>query len=1129
MLLADRFVRTRAGWFDLSTGAPVAVRVRPAGTLADQVAWADRCAGLLRLRHPLLNPLLDYGAADASTVFEAFAVRPPLVATPAAASYLAAHARRFLATEAISLGARLTRFLIRQVSHGGSSSRARPLGLRLQPRAALVQIAELFQASLPGGATSVALSGETGSGLRTSRLLVARAARQEGFVPVCPESLVRWPGLIAAVARRHVCVLLFEEPGAAGRAAAARLLAALAGHSARAHVCLRFVRAPRGALAAVHLDRLGTTAMTTMLHLDSTCGPAPDDVFCAARQSDGLPGRFLSALGSDGEYPPVAPRPAAVHETASSYVVAPQPAAMPQPGRDRTRRLATVLSAAAERARALEVRGRHAAAARLLARAAAALGGRGDQAAAARLWQQLAWLHRNRGRLDRSMECADRAVRVCASPAAALESGCIVAVCRTDAGRFAEAEAHLRTLLAGAAVIEEPSALRSRCALALARVVLRQGRAEEALSVLHDTDAVPGVDGSTVCEMRQLRSRAALRLGDVRAAMSDARAAHDAAMRLGDHRLLASSSRTLAEVLCEAGDPDGAARVARQGLAAAMAGRLPLAALELRLTLLAARDSVAGSTDAESNEGTRARGRLRRAAKAQLPADLRARIAAALATAPQTARSPAIQRRAGAILEDLLVLTHRAEDDGSAAGAVLEYLLERLGAASIHIAARDGRILRDSGSPWRPRGGSAAHALASGAVVPVDPSQQPAEAAHPIRYGDDVIAAVACRWHAGAFAGPDAAAMLRSAAIVLAGPVRAMLDAAPAVPPAHPCGDLLGDSDTARVLREAVQRAARAPFPVLVEGESGSGKELVARAIHKLSARHLRRFCAINCAALTDELVEAELFGHSRGAFTGAATERAGLFEEADGGTLFLDEIGELSPRAQAKLLRVLQEGEVRRVGENFPRRVDVRVVAATNRRLEQEVAAGRFRADLRFRLDVLRILVPPLRERVADIPVLAQHFWQQAAARVGSRASLGGDALAALCRYDWPGNVRELQNAIAWMAAHAPRRGRVGSSLLPARLGAAPLATGSFEAAREDFERRYVRAALAQSGGQRQAAARALGVSRQGLAKMLRRLGIDAYEIRGNGPGDGRPAIGRGVSGGGTGPGGPGPRPERG
>ena len=188
-------------------------------------------------------------------------------------------------------------------------------------------------------------------------------------------------------------------------------------------------------------------------------------------------------------------------------------------------------------------------------------------------------------------------------------------------------------------------------------------------------------------------------------------------------------------------------------------------------------------------------------------------------------------------------------------------------------------------------------------------------------------------------------------------------------------------ANAAAALRAAVLRAARAPFPVLIEGESGSGKELVARGVHRFGPRRDRRLCTVNCAALADDLLEAELFGHARGAFTGAVGERAGLFEEADGGTIFLDEVGELSPRAQAKLLRVLQDGEVRRVGENMPRRVDARIVAATNRRLDEEVAASRFRADLRFRLDVVRIAVPPLRERASDIPALALHFWSESAA----------------------------------------------------------------------------------------------------------------------------------------------------
>jgi transcriptional regulator with GAF, ATPase, and Fis domain len=283
-----------------------------------------------------------------------------------------------------------------------------------------------------------------------------------------------------------------------------------------------------------------------------------------------------------------------------------------------------------------------------------------------------------------------------------------------------------------------------------------------------------------------------------------------------------------------------------------------------------------------------------------------------------------------------------------------------------------------------------------------------------------------------------------------------------------------------------------APYPVLIEGESGSGKELVARAIHARSARRSRRFCAVNCAALTDDLLEAELFGHVRGAFTGAVAERPGLFEEADQGTILLDEAAELTPRAQAKLLRVLQEGEVRRIGENMPRKVDARVVAATNRSLEDDVRNGRFRADLRFRLDVIRIQVPPLRERADEIPWLAARIWSEAAARVGTRAMLGEDVLAALARYDWPGNVRELQNVMASLAVHAPRRGRVPASLLPPHIAGGALAAPGFDEARLEFERRYVRAALARAGGRRSTAAAHLGMTRQGLAKVIRRLGIE-------------------------------------
>ncbi len=312
---------------------------------------------------------------------------------------------------------------------------------------------------------------------------------------------------------------------------------------------------------------------------------------------------------------------------------------------------------------------------------------------------------------------------------------------------------------------------------------------------------------------------------------------------------------------------------------------------------------------------------------------------------------------------------------------------------------------------------------------------------------------------------------------------------------------LVGDSVVMRDVRAQIALAARAPFPVLIRGESGCGKELAARAIHGLGPRRHRRCAAINCAALPDDLIESELFGHVRGAFTGAATDRHGLFDEADGGTLFLDEIGELGVRAQAKLLRVLQDGEVKRVGENHVRRVDVRVIAATNVSLEDAVRRGVFRADLYYRLDVVRVRMPALRERREDIATLARQFWHDCTARLGSRARLDGRVLDILAQCDWPGNVRQLQNILAALAVRVPPRGRVTiGDLPPELLGTASAcrfgATG-LDRARREFEASYVREALCRAGGRPSTAARDLGLTRQGLSKLVKRLGLDGEEAR--------------------------------
>jgi DNA-binding NtrC family response regulator len=218
------------------------------------------------------------------------------------------------------------------------------------------------------------------------------------------------------------------------------------------------------------------------------------------------------------------------------------------------------------------------------------------------------------------------------------------------------------------------------------------------------------------------------------------------------------------------------------------------------------------------------------------------------------------------------------------------------------------------------------------------------------------------------------------------------------------------------------------------------------------------------------------------------------VFEEAHSGTLLLDEVGELSPRAQAKLLRVIQEGELRRIGENFSRRIDVRIVSATNRDLKGEAAAGRFRLDLLYRLDVVRIAVPALRDRRDDIPLLVEHFWGEAASRLGSRATLSAAVVASLARYEWPGNVRELQNVLAALAVRVARRGVVAPEALPPQFGERPPGPSCrLDHARRVFEERFVRAALIRTGGRRAQAAAELGITRQGLTKLMTRLGVAA------------------------------------
>lgn len=298
---------------------------------------------------------------------------------------------------------------------------------------------------------------------------------------------------------------------------------------------------------------------------------------------------------------------------------------------------------------------------------------------------------------------------------------------------------------------------------------------------------------------------------------------------------------------------------------------------------------------------------------------------------------------------------------------------------------------------------------------------------------------------------------------------------------------------------ELVERAAEFKSTVLLTGESGTGKEVLARAIHAQSPRRSDAFVGVNCAAIPEPLLESELFGHARGAFTGADRARRGLFVEADGGTLFLDEIGELPLALQAKLLRALQEEEVRPVGESKSRKIDVRVIAATARDLETEVAASRFREDLFYRLNVLRVRVPPLRERREDIPLLVDHFLASFATSLGRPVrDVSDEALSRLVTYAWPGNVRELENVIE-RAVILARSEQIGVRDLPPNVlatSAAETPSGasdfSLRDARRTSEIEAIRRALAATSGNRTHAARLLGISHRALLYKLKE-----YEIR--------------------------------
>lgn len=330
-------------------------------------------------------------------------------------------------------------------------------------------------------------------------------------------------------------------------------------------------------------------------------------------------------------------------------------------------------------------------------------------------------------------------------------------------------------------------------------------------------------------------------------------------------------------------------------------------------------------------------------------------------------------------------------------------------------------------------------------------------------------------------------------------------------------GNIIGKSPRMRAVFTLVERVARTSSTVLVQGESGTGKELIARAIHFASSRSEQRFLSINCGAMPENLLESELFGHVKGAFTGAVKEKPGLFQEADGGTLFLDEIGEMTPAMQVKLLRVLQERTVRRVGGSREEAVDVRIISATNQDLESMVEADRFREDLYYRINVIPVKLPPLRERREDIPLLVEHFLERYAEELGlDKRTLSLEAMRALESYDWPGNVRELENVLERAVALStdpvlrrqdlPRHvlGGVRDDLAAATLPAEGM---DLEEHLEAVRGTLMRQALERSGGVQTQAAELLGMSFRSFRYYAKKLGLTGEDGDGGQAASGEPA----------------------
>jgi DNA-binding NtrC family response regulator/tetratricopeptide (TPR) repeat protein len=1085
-LVLDRFLPlggTRG--LDLATARRVTIRARRAIKSSQQTMWSDRCAALVGSRQPCSGRLLDFGLTDAGTAIEVF------------------DAERLTPTRR-----RAGAVVPRQPGAGVSGT------------GVVAAVLEALETGSTCGPRVIRLCGPPGTAVCDLWILLAREARLRGFVPVTTSILANSAGgrqgvpahVVNAELRARHLVVFHDEASDADRnttleerrLALARLVPTLAAGGRPNLVVVARRSAGDSGVSAGALQNPRTACAPARAIGGGICLPAAAEAATPYVVGD------RRGNGSPHESPEIRDALAQAHDGLL-----------------------------------LASKGRHAPGVRLMRRALGALERRQHIAEAGWTAMDLGALTLRRGEVSQAMALFERARRgfersgsARGAVAAAIGAG----LAETDADELPKAEATLRSALAVASTLDD-AGLIVRARLALARCLYWQGKWHHAQHELElarggfdglevpmgmasgrllvaergapsgayrregagGDDAWSGaadraLDVSPDVAASALACRIALASGDAAVASAESRRSADLAAQSRMSLDIWTAERAMAELQASVGDEAALRLHVARGMSAAREVHLPMLQLRLRMAF------VEGLHQAgRSNECARVLRRLSRIDAERLPALMRRRLRDARDRCGTAVRCPPA---GGMLMPDLvpdliefISLSQEIGDPRTLVEQVCTRAWTRLDAACVVLIAKSGAGLATLASVGRRLGSTeiAERAMALGERVGPIRDTLGHEAAVPIRCGDHA-AALAVRWAVDRL--PDSvrsAAVLAGAASALPGAVRALLyeTVLRGEEAGRGQGGLLGVSKAMEDLRRLLARAAAAPFPVLIEGESGTGKELAARVIHDASARRARRFCAVNCAALGDDLLEAELFGHAKGAFTGAVAERAGLFEAADGGTLFLDEVGELSSRAQAKLLRAIQEGEIRRIGENATRSVDVRLVAATNRSLRDDVREGRFRQDLLYRLDVISVRVPALRSRAEDIPVLAAQFWEDARSRTGSRAALSSAVMAALCRYGWPGNARELQNVLAAMAVAAPPRGTVGLEALPDLLrvpqALQPPEIGTLEEARRRFEAEYVRAAIARAGGRRARAASELGLTRQGLSKMLVRLGIDA------------------------------------